>query len=66
MERADRGKLTMDHVANSFLVIFAKVDDSCLGFPELAAANTIKEWRLRADDGAMNSPSFGVASDCQV
>ena len=57
---------TMDHLFDSILVIFAKIDHSSIGFLKLVAASTVEESASRTHNGSMHGPLSVVACNRQI
>jgi hypothetical protein len=58
--------LTIDHVFDCFRLIFAKIYDASLRFPELSTTGAVEKPRPRAYKRSMNSPASLAANNCQV
>ena len=56
----------MDHLFDSFFVIFAQINNSGVGLTKLAATCAIEETASRTNNGSVNGPLPVVACDCKV
>lgn len=56
----------MNHLSNSFLVIFAEIDNASICFAKLAAASAVEEAASGAQDCSVNGPLLVIASNGQI
>lgn len=60
------GKHTVNHLINSFLVVFAQVNNTCARLLELMRTCAVEEPASRAHNGSVYGPLLGIASNCKI
>lgn len=56
----------MDHLLDSFFIVFAQIDNSGEGFRELSATGTVEESAPRTDNCSVDEPFSVIASNPQI